>query len=677
MASCNGSRTLYVCFALFCLFVFFTDEAGAYPGQTANRTIRIKEGARETAAKIFYRIISVQEAGSVGDGVFGMKAEGKFVIVRFKALNKGTVPVPAHIISDIYLSDGKGTLWKASARASGLLRLGTDGFAIMELDKAKEIEDVAVFDIPVKTQQYLIRFPSTVRNLKEEFLPKDVSSAQIKEKEKALSKEQPAEQAKTTKPEQTEQPKKQPQPAKKQEAVTPIEEKTEDKTERSGSLKKDLLPQPAKKCDTIEDNIKKAEEKEERPKKGRLHYYAAECYVSNSNFTTALRHLDETENIGKALNNPELDVLSFIGKGRVSLASGHKEKATEIFRAAAEKAEREVFQSLWASDYTKALVSIKLAGVYLELGAKETAKERLDQALLMNSDFMLEEEIFSMLKLYEPKLSGKLTAVSKSVESAWSAFEKADYKGMEKFAAEALDKAKKISTAKGIFDSEYALATALSKKGETDNAIGYAKHAQELADKGNDTTRAHLINNLLGNLLRQKKSYQPAVAAFGKILANARETGNKREEASTLTKIGQTQIEMGEYSEALEHFKQALKINLDAKALKQTIALGYLNIGRALKKLEQHEKAEKSITIALDLYKKTASEEGELTALWEMADNRALQSDFEVAMKILEQNLTRAKKTRLKKSFVESLADYASKAKKKTRTEKYKEMKTE
>ncbi|TAN44669.1 MAG: tetratricopeptide repeat protein [Nitrospirae bacterium] len=687
MNFCNQGRLLYICFTFCCLLVFSADEAGAYPGQTANRTIRIREGARETAAKIFYRVTSVQEAESVGDGVFGLKPEGKFIIVRFKAVNKGPAPVPAHIVSDIYLSDGKGALWKSSARASGLLRLGTDGFAIMELDKGKEIEDVAVFDIPAKNQQYLVRFPSTIRNAREEPMPKDKDApAKIKEKEKALPKEQLAAQTKTTKtqpavketkPEQAEQLKKGPQAAKKQEAVRPTEDRTEDKPERSAPLKKDTSLQSPKKCDMLEEKIKKAEEKEDLPDKGRLHYYAAECYAANSNFTTALRHLDETESIGKTLGNPELDILSVIGKGRISFASGHKEKAAEIFRTAAEKAEREVFQSLWASDYTKALISVKLAGVYLELSAKETAKERLDQALLINSDFKLEEEIFSMLKLYDPKLSGKLAAVSKSIESAWTAFEKTDYKGMEKFAAEALDKAKKVSAAKGVFDSEYALATALDKKGETDNAIGYAMHAQGLADKGGDITRANLINNLLGKLLRQKKSYQPAVAALGKTLANARETGNKREEAATLTKIGQTQMEMGEYREALEHFKQALKIALDANALKQTIAHGYLNMGSALKKLEQYDKAEKSMSIALDLYKKTASEEGELTALWEMADNRALQSDFEVAVKILEQNLGRAKKAGLKKTFVESLLDYAFKAKDKTRTEKYKRMRTE
>ncbi|MBF0328536.1 MAG: tetratricopeptide repeat protein [Nitrospirae bacterium] len=681
MASCNRRRLLCVCFVLFCFFVFNAAEAGAYSGQTANRTVHIKEGDRETTAKVYYKVISVQEAESVGDGVFGLKPDGKFVIVRFKAVNKGPASVPAHIVSDISLSDGKGTLWKSSARASGLLRLGTEGFAIIELDKGKEIEDVAVFDIPAKAKQYVVRFPSTVRSTKEELLHKDAS---LKTKDKTVPKEQPIVQtkpaklsiAKETKSEQTEQPKKESQSVKKTEAAKPVEEKVEDKTDTAGPAKKSIT-QPAKNCDAIEEKIKKAQEKEDMPKKGRLHYYAAECYLANSNYTTALRHLDETENAGKALNNPELDVLSFIGRGRVSLASGYKEKATEIFRAAAEKAEREVFQSLWASDYTKALISIKLAGVYFELGAKETAKDRMEQALLISTDFMLEDEIFSMLKLYDPKLPGKLAAVSKSIGSAWAAFEKADYKGMEKFAAEALDKAKKASTAKGIFDSEYALATALSKKGDIDNAIGYATHAQVLADKGNDTARANLINNLLGNLLRQKKSYQPAIAALAKTLANARETGNKREEAATLTKIGQTQMEMGEYREAFEHFKQALKISLDTNALKQTIAGGYLNMGRSLKKLEQYDKAEKSMTIALDIYKKIVNEEGELAALLELADNSALQSDFEVAIKILEQNLGRYKKSGLKKRFDESLAEYVSKAKEKTKIERYKGTKTE
>ncbi|MBI5211937.1 MAG: DUF4352 domain-containing protein [Nitrospirae bacterium] len=159
------------CLPLFFLAGFHTvaAEANREPAglnQPVNQIVKDKNNSR---IKATYTITGVKETRHLGDGIFLKRPEGKFVIVKFKVKNISSMPFPADALSNIMLIDGKKRQWKQSVSATGSLRLGTEGFTMMEIGSRMEIEDVVVFDIPENVKDYYIVLPGggTVSALKQ------------------------------------------------------------------------------------------------------------------------------------------------------------------------------------------------------------------------------------------------------------------------------------------------------------------------------------------------------------------------------------------------------------------------------------------------------------------------------------------------------------------------------
>lgn len=149
-----------------CLLLFFfegfhtTDaEAGREPAGLYRPVDQIVKDKNNGRIKATYTITGVKEAGHLGDGIFSKKPDGKFVIVKFKVKNRSSMPFPADVLSNIILIDGKKRRWKRSESATGSLRLGTEGFTIMEIGSRMEMEDVVVFDVPENVKDYYIALP--------------------------------------------------------------------------------------------------------------------------------------------------------------------------------------------------------------------------------------------------------------------------------------------------------------------------------------------------------------------------------------------------------------------------------------------------------------------------------------------------------------------------------------
>jgi tetratricopeptide (TPR) repeat protein len=269
-------------------------------------------------------------------------------------------------------------------------------------------------------------------------------------------------------------------------------------------------------------------------------------------YTDALRNFDMAAKISLSLNDGEMEVLSLLGKSRALAVSGDAKSASEVFSAAADKAETGIFQNLWVVDYLKAFVSYKMADVLAAMGDRELAVKRLQYARLLNYDFALEEKIFKLMSGLDEALHAGIEEIYRLLAEAHTAFEIRDYSNMHKAAASALDKARAMHFRKGIFEAEHALANALTGMGDYKAALDYALHTEDLAESGNDYTRRILSFNLAGDIYMLLKDNERASAEYGKSLSLARVRGNRFDEEKAMARIKQAGL-----AEASDNISQA------------------------------------------------------------------------------------------------------------------------
>lgn len=429
------------------------------------------------------------------------------------------------------------------------------------------------------------------------------------------------------------------------------------------------------KCeDFISVNLKAldlVEKLRDRYTEGKLHYNISECYTRLKKYDDTIKHLDSAADIGQRTGNAELEILAMIDKSRVLVIMGDKKNASGILKAASEKADRQIFLTVSSEDYLKALISFQTGGVLFSLGEKEKAKEKLDYSLTLNPDFRQEEDIITLLKTVDVPVYEQISSVNKTLDEAWSAYEKGEYKNMEKLVQKAFDVAKRLSYKRGIFGCNYYLAMASISMDRYDSAVDYALRAQESAEKGNDRMRLGMVYNLTGNIFKQRKAYDKALYYYSKNLEISGKMGNREGEAVTLNNIGNVLMDKSEYKDALRYYEDSLKIGIEIGIDKYLISQDHLSIGIARKKTGDYIGAEKSIVTAMGMFREMGNAGGELVCIWELAGNYALLGEYRTAVKLLEENLGRAEKVGLKKSFVDDLIVYAEKNKDFLKAEKY------
>jgi tetratricopeptide (TPR) repeat protein len=424
-----------------------------------------------------------------------------------------------------------------------------------------------------------------------------------------------------------------------------------------------------------EEAIKIVSRQKDPVKEGNLHYNVAECYALLNKYEGAVKHLDRAIDIAGRTNNPELEILSFIGKNRVLIVSGDRKNAAEIFRKISEKADREVFLNIAAPDSLKAMIAFQMTHVLLDIDDGSKAREMLDYALLVNHDFKMEDDIIGVLKVVNAPVYEEIAGIDRMLEDSWASYEKGDYKSMERYSRQSLDSAKKMYYKRGIFNGNYYLAMSLANLGESRDAMSHVQNARELAEKGNDALGLGMVYNLMGNIFKQENEHEKALYYANKYLEVVKKLGDRDGEAVALNNIGNVMMDKGEYEQALKYYEDSLKIILSAGTARHLMAQGYLSLGRAQKKLGDYNKAGESIAQAKNIFSELGNVGGELTGLWEMAGNYGLQGEYGPAIKILEDNLTRSEGIGLRQNFVDDLISYAEKSNDSERSEKYRKLK--
>jgi len=748
--------------------------------QTIFQKIRYIEDKQEQIIKAVYTITEVKETKSIGEGVFAKRADGKFIIVRFRVHNKSNNPIPSNILTDLMLIDNKKKRWEQSLGATGSMRLGTESFGRMEISADKGIEDVIVFDVSDDIRDYMILLPggarvapvaqkktagenkpskedtaSDINKKKEDIKPEEkdprhkktvkviTNSATLRSMPSTESKpaawaakgavfdvlgetadregkkwyrvktsdgregwvkeivvniskqdtvaDMPVSEAdiKQENPLGGKKEKADEDKIKRESGKKPLIEKGKGKDKAGRKIVKGSLPDLLDEANAFymegkcEDFINANEKAIEIASKqnnlyvqGRLHYNVAECYTRLNKYDDAERHLENAIAIGSKVKDPELEILASIDKSRVLIARGDRKGSAEIFKATSDRANQEIFLNIAVNDYIKALVSLQMAQILIDMGDKERAKERLEYALMVNNDFKLEDNIINTLKSAGLKAHMEISDVNAMLDEAWAFYEKGDYKGMEKISMTALERAKKLGYKRGLFGGNYYIAMSLISMDGHDKAIDHALLAQELSEKGNDEIRLGMTYNLIGNIFKQKKSYEKALYYYNKYFDSVKRTRNREGEAVALSNIGNVLMDKGQYRDALKYYEDSLKVSLEIGTVRHIIAQAYMSIGRVLKKLGDYKNAEKSIVIAINIFRELGNEGGEVVGLWEMADNYALQSEYPLAIKLLEDNLDRAEKFGMKNNFIDDLIDNSEKNKDYLRVEKYKSMKT-
>ncbi|HEX8948969.1 MAG TPA: SH3 domain-containing protein, partial [Dissulfurispiraceae bacterium] len=131
--------------------------------QNIPQSVRYIRENQQYIIKAAYFITGVEEAKTIGNGTLEQKANGKFVVVKFKVSSKSAVSVvTSNILLDLILIDGKKNRWEQALNATASLRIDLAKYrksGNLGSPGNGELEDVAVFDIPEEVKDYFILLP--------------------------------------------------------------------------------------------------------------------------------------------------------------------------------------------------------------------------------------------------------------------------------------------------------------------------------------------------------------------------------------------------------------------------------------------------------------------------------------------------------------------------------------
>lgn len=134
------------------------------------------------------------------------------------------------------------------------------------------------------------------------------------------------------------------------------------------------------------------------------------------------------------------------------------------------------------------------------------------------------------------------------------------------------------------------IANIQNKQGNADKALGYAREAQLLAEKGGFDQGIAYASQLMGRIYRKQKKLDEALVAYRKALSLYQRMGEKRSSAETFQNIGNIFYDKGDFKEAQSQYSAALQI---AKSISNPALIGhsYSSLAFVFYELKQFEKA--------------------------------------------------------------------------------------
>jgi tetratricopeptide (TPR) repeat protein len=301
-------------------------------------------------------------------------------------------------------------------------------------------------------------------------------------------------------------------------------------------------------------------------------------------------------------------------------------------------------------------------------GNTADAHKSLEHAFVFNFDLKREEIIINLLKTSGALAHKRIEELSGMLDEAWSFYQKGSHRALKETADRVLSGADKLGYKRGLFIANYYLALYFNGLKDYDKAIEHAAAAQRIAEKGNDDVKASIAYKFMGKVLSQQKAYDRALDYYEKYLAAIKAIARKgeiRPPESALLK------------DSFSQYEDAVHEGFRAGGGRQFIAGGYINAGRMLKRLGNYEKANKSISDAIEIFREVGDVHGELFGIWEMADVYALHAEYGRAIRLLEDNLDIAQRFGLRQNFIDDIIRYAEKSSDRKTIEKYAKMKRE
>lgn len=134
------------------------------------------------------------------------------------------------------------------------------------------------------------------------------------------------------------------------------------------------------------------------------------------------------------------------------------------------------------------------------------------------------------------------------------------------------------------------IANIENKLGNSDKALGYAREAQVMSDKGVFNLGFAYASQLLGRIFRKQKKLEDALFEYKKALSLYQRLGEKRSVAETFQNMGNIYWDKGDFKEAQNQYSAALQIAKDISN-HALMAHGYSSLGSVFLELKQFEKA--------------------------------------------------------------------------------------
>ncbi|MBA3704440.1 MAG: tetratricopeptide repeat protein [Bacteroidetes bacterium] len=187
------------------------------------------------------------------------------------------------------------------------------------------------------------------------------------------------------------------------------------------------------------------------------------------------------------------------------------------------------------------------------------------------------------------------------------------------FVKEALKLSEKINFKIGIGEAYLWLGTAVSNKGEYNEALKQITKARILFEgllsfSQNEKKRikaflARVFNNT-GNIYYKQGNYAEALKNHLVALRIRKELKDKSGQADSYINMGNVYVDEGNYSEALKEYTEALKIKIEL-GNKAGVALAYSNMGVIYSHQGNYPEALKSYLAALKIREEIKDENGE------------------------------------------------------------------
>ena len=288
----------------------------------------------------------------------------------------------------------------------------------------------------------------------------------------------------------------------------------------------------------------------------------------------------------------------------------------------------EIYRTTFKDGKKEAHTLNSIAFIYSQIGEYEIALTHYNQALKIyreKQDLLGEAEIFKNIG----SLHGKL--------------------GKHDLALEYLDKALEIQSTKGTLVDRGStindIASIYSSRGDYEKAVEYYQKAKLLFNEAGWTTLESLS---LGSIVSIYRNFlgnnQQALKYTEEVLELNRKTGEKDEEASTLNQQGDIYIQQGDYQLALDHYNEALQIELSITKNPKAAARTLGNIALLYNSLGDSNLSIRTYNQALDIYRKLDNKAQQARTLLYMGGvyqkskkfNEALTS-YSEALKLLNQ----------------------------------------